>query len=143
MAKNKSRPSSTSSSTKKKTTTTKNEKTVVETITNIEEPKKEETVKTNPDILKISFLVYYSSNVAVKLNSVKKYITLKEMLNEFIHNPKAFVGIVISSDYEMIKNYISTSDVILNYSPLSSIVKEKFLEWLNENTSFTVKRLIK
>lgn len=140
MAKSKAR----TTSTKKKNITLVEEK-IEETIgqpnTNVEEPPKN---KYDPEILiKIPFMAFFTSNKEAKLMSIKKYMTIKEMIAYFIRNPNCFVGLNSNKDLKMIKDSIYDLEITLDHIVISNIVKEKFIEWITDNSKFVSSRLKK
>lgn len=137
MAKSKTRTAS-NTSTKKKST---KKEDIKETV--VEEVKKTETTEEIGDISNTPILVYFSNNKEVKLSSIKKYISVKEMIRDFIHNPNCFIGIVINKDYDLIRNFVSKNDIKLDHIVVRDVIRENFLSWIKENTEFVMTRLVK
>lgn len=137
MAKSKTRTAS-NTSTKKKST---KKEDIKETV--VEEVQKTETTEEIGDISNTPILVYFSNNKEVKLNSIKKYISVKEMIREFIHNPNCFIGIAINKDYDLIRNFVSKNDIKLDHIVVRDVIRENFLSWIKENTQFVMTRLVK
>ena len=137
MAKSKTRTAS-NTSTKKKSTKKEEIKE-----TDVEEVKKTETTEEIGDISNTPILVYFSNNKEVKLRSIKKYISVKEMIREFIHNPNCFIGIAINKDYDLIRNFVSKNDIKLDHIVVRDVIRENFLSWIKENTEFVMTRLVK
>lgn len=140
MAKSKAR----TTSTKKKNIALDEEK-IEETI---EQPNMtvEETPKNKYDpevLIKTSFLVFFTSNKEAKLMSIKKYMTIKEMIAYFIRTPNCFVGLNSNRDLKMIKDSIYNLELALDHIVISNIVKEKFIGWITDNSKFVSSRLKK
>ena len=137
MAKSKTRTAS-NTSTKKKST---KKEEIKETV--IEEVKKPESTEEVEDITNKPILIYFSNNKEVKLNSIKKYLSVKEMIREFIHNPNCFIGIAINKDFELIKNFVTNNEIKLDHIVVRDTIRENFLSWIKENTEFAMVRLVK
>jgi len=137
MAKSKTRTAS-NTSTKKKST---KKEEIKETI--VEEVKKPESTEEVEDITNKPILIYFSNNKEVKLNSIKKYLSVKEMIREFIHNPNCFIGIAINKDFELIKNFVTNNEIKLDHIVVRDTIRENFLSWIKENTEFVMVRLVK
>ena len=137
MAKSKTRTAS-NTSTKKKST---KKEEIKETV--VEEVKKPESTEEVEDITNKPILIYFSNNKEVKLNSIKKYLSVKEMIREFIHNPNCFIGIAINKDFELIKNFVANNEIKLDHIVVRDTIRENFLSWIKENTEFVMVRLVK
>ena len=137
MAKSKTRTAS-NTSTKKKST---KKEEIKETV--VEEVKKPESTEEVEDITNKPILIYFSNNKEVKLNSIKKYLSVKEMIREFIHNPNCFIGIAINKDFELIKNFVTNNEIKLDHIVVRDTILENFLSWIKENTEFVMVRLVK
>ena len=137
MAKSKTRTVS-NTSTKKKST---KKEEIKETV--VEEVKKTESTEEVEDITNKPILIYFSNNKEVKLNSIKKYLSVKEMIREFIHNPNCFIGIAINKDFELIKNFVTNNEIKLDHIVVRDTIRENFLSWIKENTEFVMVRLVK
>ena len=137
MAKSKTRTAS-NTSTKKKST---KKEEIKETV--VEEVKKTESTEEVEDITNKPILIYFSNNKEVKLNSIKKYLSVKEMIREFIHNPNCFIGIAINKDFELIKNFVTNNEIKLDHIVVRDTIRENFLSWIKENTEFVMVRLVK
>lgn len=137
MAKSKTRTAS-NTSTKKKST---KKEEIKETVA--EEVKKTESTEEVEDITNKPILIYFSNNKEVKLNSIKKYLSVKEMIREFIHNPNCFIGIAINKDFELIKNFVTNNEIKLDHIVVRDTIRENFLSWIKENTEFVMVRLVK
>ena len=137
MAKSKTRTAS-NTSTKKKST---KKEEIKETV--VEEVKKPESTEEVEDITNKPILIYFSNNKEVKLNSIKKYLSVKEMIREFIHNPNCFIGIAINKDFELIKEFVTNNEIKLDHIVVRDTIRENFLSWIKENTEFVMVRLVK
>ena len=137
MAKSKTRTAS-NTSTKKKST---KKEEIKETV--VKEVKKPESTEEVEDITNKPILIYFSNNKEVKLNSIKKYLSVKEMIREFIHNPNCFIGIAINKDFELIKNFVTNNEIKLDHIVVRDTIRENFLSWIKENTEFVMVRLVK
>lgn len=138
MAKNKSRHTTTTKSNVQPTVETKNEhiETSKQEVSNMS---KEELQK----YIKSSITVEYSYSSECKRSAVTKTMVIEDIYKTFITNPKSFISIKSSRDLEILKETFNNENLLIDYKPIIPSVKDKFIEFLINNTKFSKARLNK
>jgi hypothetical protein len=138
MAKNKSRHATTTKSNVQSTVETKNEhiETSKQEVSNMS---KEELQK----YIKSSITVEYSYSSECKRSAVTKTMIIEDIYKTFITNPKSFISIKSSRDLEILKETFNNENLLIDYKPIIPSVKDKFIEFLINNTKFSKARLNK